>query len=101
MKKDKNTIESLGYTMVAKPSKPDFSRIFSLDGPQHCCRLDEETIIAIVRNRSGIDAGEIDYTLRTEKFDNQSIGSLKDMIVTMHNLIGKCQDRIVELSETK
>ena len=31
-----------------------------------CCRLDQEFVAGIVRNRSGIDSGEIDYTIRVE-----------------------------------
>lgn len=63
----------------------------------HCCRLSQETIVAIVRNRSGIDSGEIDYTLKCDRFEKQSVGCLEDIISTMKTLIVKCQERMAEL----
>ena len=53
--------------------------------------------MAIGRNRSGIDSGEIDYTLMYERFEKQSIGSLEDIIITLKVLIKKCDNRIIEL----
>lgn len=35
-------------------------------------RLDEECIMAVVRNRSGVDSGEIDYHLNVLRFENMS-----------------------------
>lgn len=66
---------------------------------EYCCRLNEECIVAIVRNRIGVDFGEIDYTIRCERFDNQDRKSLLEMISTMRILINKCQDRIDELDK--
>lgn len=62
-----------------------------------CCRLSQECIMAVVRNRSGIDSGEIDYSLMVAKFDRLSIGCLQDAIETMDILQRKCADRILEL----
>lgn len=64
------------------------------DKPKDPCRLTQECIMAVVRNRSGIDAGEIDYSLFVAKFDRMSIGCLKDAIVTLDTLKKKCVDRI-------
>lgn len=33
----------------------------------NCCRLDQEFICGIVRNRSGIDSGELDHSIRVER----------------------------------
>ena len=63
-------------------------------------RLDEEYIMAVVRNRSGIDAGEIDYNLSVDKFDRMSIGCLLDTITTLKTLIDKCEDKISQLSQS-
>ena len=63
----------------------------------YCCRLKQETIMAVVRNRSGKDSGEIDYNLMCDKFDRMSIGCLQDAIVTLNVLQKKCIDRIREL----
>ena len=65
--------------------------------PPPCCRLSQECIMAVVRNRSGIDAGEIDYTLRVAKFDRMSVGCLEDAIKTIDVLRKKCADRIQHL----
>lgn len=34
-----------------------------------CCRLCQEYLAAIVRNRSGIDSGEIDFDIRVGKLE--------------------------------
>jgi hypothetical protein len=31
---------------------------------EYCCRLDQEFVCGIVRNRSGIDSGELDIHIR-------------------------------------
>lgn len=62
-------------------------------------RLEEECIVAVVRNRSGIDAGEIDYTLMCDKFDRMSVGCLKDGLRTLDVLKQKFQDRIKKLED--
>ena len=64
---------------------------------KYCCRLDQEYIMAVVRNRSGIDAGEIDYTLSVEKFDNLRGGCLEDVIETLGILKKKCEQRLKEV----
>lgn len=64
-------------------------------------RIEEEYIIAIVRNRSGVDAGEIDYSLKVDKFEKMSIGCLKDTLKTMSVLETKIKDRLTELSKIK
>ena len=60
-------------------------------------RLDEECIMAVVRNRSGLDSGEIDYSLMCDKFDRMSIGCLQDALKTLSVLQNKCTERIAEL----
>jgi len=62
-------------------------------------RLEEECIMAIVRNRSGMDAGEIDYSLMTKKFEKMSLGCLLDCMSTLCVLATKCQDRMKVLLE--
>lgn len=49
----------------------------------YCCRLDQEFILGVVRNRSGIDSGEIDYNIRCHKLSNQSKGCLQDILSTL------------------
>lgn len=62
-----------------------------------CCRLAQEYIIAVVRNRSGIDAGEIDYNLNVKRFERMSIGCLNDAIKMLDVLRQRCIDRRCEL----
>jgi len=62
-------------------------------------RLDDEYIMAVVRNRSGIDSGEIDYSLSIDRFDKLSIGCLMDCIDTLGVLAGKCKDEIEKRSK--
>ena len=62
-------------------------------------RLEEECIMAVVRNRSGMDAGEIDYTLMSYKFDGQSEPSLREIVKTLGQLNKKCLERIEQLKE--
>ena len=62
-------------------------------------RLDDECIMAVVRNRSGIDSGEIDYSLMLEKFEGLSIGCLMDCMDTLGVLASKCKERIESLSD--
>ena len=68
-------------------------------GENYCCRLSEETIIAIVRNRSGIDSGEIDYNLKCEKFDNLSQYDLGQMLKTIKVLQSKCEDKLKDVAK--
>ena len=48
--------------------------------PEHCCRLKEECIMYIGRNRSGMDAGEIDSGIFTDKFNQMSEQCLEDAL---------------------
>ena len=57
-------------------------------------RLDDECIMAVVRNRSGIDSGEIDYSLMIERFENLSDGCLMDCMDTLGVLAAKCKNLI-------
>lgn len=60
-------------------------------------RLEDECIFAIVRNRSGIDSGEIDYHLKMDRFERMSIYCLKNALQTIEVLKTRCLNRIVEL----
>ena len=44
-----------------------------------CCRLDQEFICGIVRNRSGIDSGELDFTIRCERADKDLDNVIKEV----------------------
>lgn len=62
-----------------------------LYGPPHRrSRLDEEYIMAVVRNRSGVDAGEIDYSLHVGRLDIMDMEDLK----VARQVIGILADRI-------
>lgn len=60
---------------------------------KYCCRLCQEYKMAIVVNRSGVDSGEIDYSLPIEKFEKLSMGQLEDCIRSLKLLIRKCEIR--------
>lgn len=60
-------------------------------------RLEEECIAYIGRNRSGIDAGKIDYGVRVEKFENMSVFDLKEALVSLSVIKEKIEERILEL----
>lgn len=63
-------------------------------------RLDEECIMAVVRNRSGFDSGNIDYHLIMTRFERMSIGCLEDAIKTLDVLRLRCIERIGELEKS-
>lgn len=49
----------------------------------YCCRLDQEFICGIVRSRSGIDSGELDYAIRCERAEkdiNQVINEVDRLL---------------------
>lgn len=53
--------------------------------------------MAVVRNRSGIDSGEIDYNLNVARFDRMSRGCLEDAVKTLGVLRQRCVERLREL----
>lgn len=53
--------------------------------------------MAVVRNRSGLDAGMIDYTLKVERFEDLSKGDLKDTLETLRVLSEKVEARLKEI----
>lgn len=60
-------------------------------------RLEEECIMYVGRNRSGIDSGNIDYGIFVSKFERMSIGCLEDSLKSLKVLEGRVLDRISEL----
>ncbi len=55
----------------------------------YCCRLDQEFICGIVRNRSGIDSGELDFTIRCEKAEldiNNVIKETERLLKRLHEI---------------
>lgn len=61
-------------------------------------RLDAEYIMAIVRNSSGCDSGEIDCSIKCDRFDRLRPEELKDALRMLEILKTRCEDRIKELS---
>ena len=57
-------------------------------------RLEEEYILAVVRNRSGMDAGEIDFSIPVDKFEGQRVTCLNEIIKTLDHLKSECINRI-------
>ena len=45
----------------------------------YCCRLDQEFICGIVRNRSGIDSGELDISIRVERAEKDLPNVIKEV----------------------
>lgn len=64
-------------------------------------RLDEECIMAVVRNRSGIDSGEIDCHLNLDMFERMSLGDLDDTLRTLDVLASLCLKRVGELKDVE
>lgn len=64
-------------------------------------RMEEECIVYVGRNRSGIDSGEIDWTICTQKFERQPIPSLIEIIKALDYLKQRCCERIIEIEATK
>jgi hypothetical protein len=60
-------------------------------------RLDDEYIMAVVRNRSGVDSGEIDYSIKCDRFDRLSLGDLAKIIKTINELGRKCTERMTAI----
>jgi hypothetical protein len=44
-----------------------------------CCRLSQEFICGVVRNRSGIDSGELDISIRVERADKDLDNVIKEV----------------------
>lgn len=66
---------------------------------KYCCRLDQEFIMGVVRNRSGIDAGEIDMELRAGPFSRMSVGCLENAIKTLASLTRQVEQRLQYLKD--
>ena len=62
-------------------------------------RLDDECIMAVVRNRSGIDSGEIGYSILVARFEAQTKNSLVEIINILDILKDKCLNRIEKISD--
>lgn len=60
-------------------------------------RLEEEYILAVVRNRSGIDSGEIDYSIRSDRFERQDAFSLLEIAKTLDALKVKVAEQIAKV----
>ena len=54
----------------------------------HCCKLDEEFVCGIIRHRSGIDSGELDYSI----LHNRVRPCLNDIIFEVQCLLDKLID---------
>lgn len=63
-------------------------------------RLEEECIMYIGRNRSGIDSGCIDYGIFTDRFDRMCIKDLKDCLRSIDVIEQRVRERIAELNKT-
>ena len=61
-------------------------------------RLDEEYIMAVVRNRSGIDSGEIDYSIKCDRFERLNVADLCEVIKTINILGRRCTERLAEIA---
>jgi len=57
-------------------------------GKDHCCKLDQEFVCGIIRSRSGIDSGELDYSIR----HNRVRPCLNDIIFEVQFLLDKLID---------
>jgi hypothetical protein len=64
-------------------------------------RLEEECIAYIGRNRSGIDAGQIDYGIFTDKFDRMSEGCLNDALRSLEVIRKRIEERLEQLKTDK
>ena len=54
-----------------------------------CCRLDQEFICGIVRNRSGIDSGELDFSIRVERAERD----LENVIIEVERMLVELKRR--------
>lgn len=59
------------------------------------CRLEQEYIMAVVRNRSGVDSGEIDFNIKTYRFDSLNERDLKRTIFILKRLIEECNKKLI------
>jgi hypothetical protein len=64
-------------------------------------RLDEEFIMAVVRNSSGIDSGELDYSIKSDRFENLSFKDILKVKDVLIDLSTKCNERIAEMHTPK
>jgi hypothetical protein len=62
-------------------------------------RLEEECIMYVGRNRSGMDAGEIDYGIYLAKFERMSLGDLTDALKSLDIMKNRVLSRITELEK--
>jgi hypothetical protein len=61
---------------------------------QYCCRLDQEFIMGVVRNRSGQDSGKIDMNLRIHLLDRLCLGDLLAARKTLEVLKARVEEKI-------
>lgn len=47
--------------------------------PSYCCRLDQEFICGIVRNRSGIDSGCLDWSIRVDRTKQDAAAIVREL----------------------
>jgi hypothetical protein len=55
--------------------------------------------MAVVRNRSGIDSGEIDFSIKIDRFYDLSIRDLEAAQSTLGVLMNRCRERAEQLGE--
>ena len=67
--------------------------------PFNHCRLEQEYIMAVVINRSGIDSGEVDYSIPCAKFDSLHEVTLEAAIKVLETLKNRCRERIAFLAK--
>ena len=53
---------------------------------EFCCRLDQEFICGIVRNRSGISSGDLDICIRVQRTKKDLIGVIKEVEFLLNRL---------------
>ena len=60
-------------------------------------RLEQEYVVAVVINRSGIDSGEVDYSIPIDRFEKLRPTTLKAVIEELNFLKRKFRKRLLEL----
>lgn len=60
---------------------------------EHCCRLDQEFVCGIIRHRSGIDSGELDYAIR----HGRCLQDLDSIIFEVQFLL----DKLIDMKSTR
>lgn len=108
LKKRNHTLEAIepirklldeSKMMLIGSLKEDIERL--TPKPFSHCRLEQEYIMAVVINRSGIDSGEVDMSIPTDRFEHLPVACLLEVVKELDYLKLYTENRLAALADAK